>query len=182
MTRWATYFALRTEVDPATLAAPVATVLSTIDPELVPSRVMTLDQLAARERIGPRFNLALVGLFALVALLLGIVGTYGVLAYTVALRSHEIGIRMALGADGGRIVRWIGTEGAKIIALGVILGVVGALWLTRFLESMLYGVPATDPIAYAGPIVLLAGAGAVACMVPAIRATRIQPTDAIREN
>jgi putative ABC transport system permease protein len=181
-TRWATYFVLRTDIAPTTLAGPVGATLATIDPELVPSRVMTLPQLAARERVGPRFNLALVGLFAIVALVLAAVGTYGVLAYTVALRRHEIGIRMALGADGSRIVRWIGTEGVKIIGLGTVLGVVAAMALTRFLEGMLQGVATTDALAYAGPAVLLIAAGAVACLVPAMRATRIQPTEAIRED
>jgi putative ABC transport system permease protein len=181
-TRWATYFVLRTDIDPTTIASPVGTTLAAIDPELVPSRVMTLPQLAAQERVGPRFNLALVGLFAIVALLLAAVGTYGVLAYTVALRRHEIGIRMALGADGSRIVRWIGTEGIKIIGLGTVLGVIGAMALARFLEGMLLGVATTDILAYAGPAVLLIAAGGVACLIPAMRATRIQPTEAIRED
>ncbi len=179
-TRWATYFVLRTEIDPTALVAPATTTLATIDPELVPSRVSTLEQLAARQRVAPRFNLALVGVFALVALVLGAVGTYGVLAYTVALRRHEIGIRMALGADGRRIVRWITAEGAKIIAIGMALGLIGAVALARLLEGMLYGVAPTDPFAYAGPVALLVATGSIACLVPALRATTIEPTEAMR--
>jgi putative ABC transport system permease protein len=181
MTRWATYFVLRTDVDPTTLAASAAATLAAIDPELVPSRTATLEDLASRARVGPRFNLALIGLFALVALVLGAVGTYGVMAYTVALRTREIGIRMALGAEGRQVLRWIGAEGLTLIASGLVVGLVAALAFSRFLSGMLHGVAPTDPVAYGSMIALLAAAGIVACLVPAIRASRIDPTVAIRE-
>jgi ABC-type antimicrobial peptide transport system permease subunit len=89
---------------------------------------------------------------------------------------------MALGADGSRIVRWIGSEGAKIVGLGLVLGLAGALALAQLLESMLYGVATTDVVAYVGPIILLVAAGISASMVPALRAVRTEPTEAIRED
>jgi putative ABC transport system permease protein len=180
-TRWAAYFVLRTESDPTALAGPAAAALAAVDPELVPSRAQTLDQLAARERVGPRFNLALVGLFGIVALVLAVVGVYGVMAYTVTLRTHEIGVRLAIGADQRRVLGWIGGEGLRITAAGIVLGSAGALLLSRFLEGMLHGVTPTDPVAYAGTIALLAAAALVASLVPAIRASRIDPTVAIRQ-
>ena len=180
-TRWATYFVLRTSVDPATLAGAVATTLQRIDPELSPSRVQTLSELAARARVGPRFNLVLVGLFAAVALVLGVVGIYGVMTYSVVLRTREIGVRMALGADRHRVLRWIGAEGLRIIAAGVVLGTAGALLFSRLLTSMLHGVSATDPIAFGATVTILVAAALAACLVPAVRASRIEPTVAIRE-
>jgi len=181
MTRWASYFVLRTDVDPSTLGSAVAATLASIDDELVPSRLATLDELAARARVGPRFNLALVGLFALIALILGVVGIYGVMAYTVALRTREIGIRMALGAEGRQVLRWIGAEGLTLIASGLVVGLICALAFSRFLSGMLHGVAPTDPIAYGSMILLLAVAGIAACLIPALRASRIDPTIAIRE-
>jgi putative ABC transport system permease protein len=180
-TRWATYFVLRTERDAAALAGAVAAALAAEDAELVPSHLQTLRQLAARERVGPRFNLALVGLFALVALVLAVVGVYGVMAYTVALRTHEIGVRLAIGADQRRVVQWIGAEGLRITAAGVVLGTAGALLFSRFLEGMLHGVPPTDPASYAVTVALLVAAALMACLVPAIRASRTDPTVAIRQ-
>lgn len=180
-TRWATYFVLRTDVDPASLASPVSDALASIDPDLTASRLRTLPQLAATARVGPRFNLALVGLFAIVALVLGIVGIYGVMSYSVVLRTQEIGVRMALGADRSRVLRWIGAEGLRIVAVGVVLGMAGAFAFSRVLTSLLHGVSATDPLAYAGTTLILVTAALLACIMPALRASRIDPTVAIRE-
>jgi ABC-type antimicrobial peptide transport system permease subunit len=128
-----------------------------------------------------RFNLILVGFFALTALLLAVAGTYGVAAYGVAQRTREIGVRMALGAKSSEVVRLILREEARTALTGVGFGVVCALALTRAIQALLFGVSATDPLTLLSVAALLAGVSAVACYVPARRATRIDPLTALRE-
>ncbi len=178
--RWATYFVLRTATDPASLAQPAAAALHAVNPNVTPSSVRTVAQLTSAERVRPRFNALLVASFAVVALVLGMVGIYGVISYTVQQRAQEIGIRLALGARRRRVLRDVGMDGARLIVLGVLLGLGGALLLSRTLRGMLYGVAPTDAstLAVTVVVVMLAAVGAV--LVPAVRASGTDPMRVLR--
>ena len=128
----------------------------------------------------PRFVMTLLGIFAGVALVLGAVGIYGVMAYGVAQRTGEIGIRMALGAGAAQVTRMVVGQGMLVALVGVGVGVVGAIGLTRFMESQLFGVSATDPITFAAVAALLSVVALVASYLPARRAAKVDPTEALR--
>lgn len=177
--RWATFFVLRTSVDPASVVGPASDALKAVDPRLEPG-VRTLGEAVRSNLVRPRFSATLVGAFALVALILAVVGVYGMMAYSVALRRHEIGIRLALGADRRRVVRGILEETLSLGGLGAVLGLVLALHLGDFLARMLHGVSPTDPVsllAAASAVALTAGAAGLA---PALRASRTDPITALR--
>ena len=129
----------------------------------------------------PRFVAFLVLIFSLVALTLAAVGTYGVLAYMVELRTQEIGVRMALGAQARQVLKMILAQGAWLVGTGLFLGVAGAVALRRVLASVLFGVTATDPVIFAVVFLVLALVGLVACYLPARRATRVDPLVALRQ-
>ena len=128
----------------------------------------------------PRFLTLLLAIFGGVALALAAVGTYGVMSYTVAERTHEMGIRMALGAKAGSVVKLVLVQGLKVSALGLGLGVAGALVLTKLMSSILYGVSSTDVMTFVSVPVLLALVSVVACWIPARRATRVDPIEVLR--
>ena len=129
----------------------------------------------------PRVGVLLLSVFAAVALLLAAIGIYGVIAYGVAQRTREIGIRLALGASTADVRRLVVRQGMMPVLLGVAAGVVGALLLTRLMTGLLYGVSATDPLTYAAVAAFLAAVALVASWLPARRATRVQPTIALRQ-
>jgi putative ABC transport system permease protein len=135
------------------------------------------------ESVGqPRFIAFLVLIFAIVALTLAAIGTYGVLAYTVELRTQEIGVRMALGAQAAQVLRMVLAQGAWMVGSGLVLGVLGALALRRALASVLFGVAPTDPAIFAAVLAILALVGLFACYLPAQRAMRVDPLVALRRD
>lgn len=179
-TRRATYFVVRTGIPPQRLSGPVTDVVLGLNPDMVPVRLQPLTDLVGAQLVRPRFNMVLVGQFALLALVLGAVGIYGLIAYTVEAQRREIGIRMALGAPRARIMSWVLREGLLLVGIGVGIGAVGALMFTRLLSGLLYGVSPTDPLSLAATAAVMVTVGLVACAVPAIRASRFDPMLALR--
>lgn len=178
--RWATFFLVRSDADVAGFAETVDRRLRELDPDLSVGRVVTADELLRRRLVRPRFNMLLVGAFALFALLLALGGTYGVISYAISRRTREIGLRMALGAGRRRILRWVIFEGLKLTVIGVAVGLLGALAVTRWLGSLLYEVRATDGATFAATIAVLAAVALAAVYVPARRAARVEPMVALR--
>jgi putative ABC transport system permease protein len=171
---------VRAQGDPAALAAAARREIQSIDPEQPVADVRTMRQLLAESVGRARFSAWLLGLFAVVALVLAGVGLYGVVSYAVAQRTHEIGLRVALGAQRRDILRLVLGDGMLLVAAGLCAGLLGALALTRLMSSLLYGVSATDPLTYAGIALLLAAVALLACLVPARRATKVDPMVALR--
>jgi predicted permease len=171
---------LRTTADPGILGEAVRAEVQTVDPTIPVFGVRTMDFIVSAFLAERRFAFELLGLFAGVALLLASVGIYGVMAYTFSRRTNEIGIRIAMGAKRTDILKMALTEGTVTIAFGVVVGLFGSLALTRFLQSMLFSVKPTDPATFATIAALLAGVTLLACVVPAHRATRVDPLIALR--
>ena len=151
-----------------------------MDPDLPVSDVQTMEQLVGRSTINARFNAGLVLTFAGLSLLLACVGLYGVLSYLVAQRTGEIGIRVALGAQQGDVLRLVLTDGIRSTGIGLALGLLGSLLATRLIESVLYGVRPLDPGVFAAVALLLSVVAAVACLLPAWRALHLDPAAALR--
>jgi predicted permease len=172
--------ALRTTGDPAGLAAPARRVLAELDPAMPMFRVRTLDELASAAVAQPRLYAVLLSLFAGTAVLLAVVGVYGVMSFNVARRTRDIGLRMALGATPGEVLRLVLHEGAAVTAAGVASGLLAALAVTRLLRRLLYGVDPADPLTLVAVAVLLGVVGLVACLLPARRATLVDPLVALR--
>jgi putative ABC transport system permease protein len=153
--------------------------IASLDPAL-PVEISTLDDRVGRLLAGPKFDAALIGLFAALGLVLVAVGLYGLVSYAVASRTQEIGIRMALGAKKHDVLRMVIGQGLKLTLMGVAIGIIGALGLTRFLASLLYGVKPTDPLAFAAVSLVLIIVSLLACYIPARRAAKVDPMVALR--
>jgi putative ABC transport system permease protein len=175
------WFAARTAGNPASVASAVRREFAAIDKEEPVEQVGTLDQMLANQLAQPRFQTGLMGSFALVALLLAVLGIYGVNAYAVTQRRNEIGLRMALGATRGKVLRQVIWQGMLPTAIGIVIGLIGAAATMTLLRSVLVGTDALDPIAFLGAASVLAAAAALACYFPARRATRIDPAIILRQ-
>jgi predicted permease len=172
--------AVRTSLDPANVTSAIREQVFAIDKGLPLYNIATMDQLVANSVAQPRLNLSLLVAFALLALALAAVGVYGVMAYAVTQRTQEFGIRMALGASPADVVKQVLLEGGRLAALGLGLGLIAALALTRLMASMLYGVKPSDPLSLGVAAALLAIVAFAACYIPARRATRVDPLVALR--
>ncbi|MGH7563575.1 MAG: FtsX-like permease family protein, partial [Gemmatimonadota bacterium] len=166
--------------DPAALIQPVRRAIRSLDPRLAVSDVRLMEDIIGESVAGPRFAMLLLGAFAGLALVLGAVGLYGVIAYTVSQRTREIGVRLALGAGKGNVLGLIVRQGLGIALVGIVVGLAAAFTVTRALGSLLYGVSATDPIPVAGVALLLALVALLASYIPARRAARLDPITALR--
>ncbi|MDX1646781.1 MAG: ABC transporter permease [Longimicrobiales bacterium] len=172
--------AVRTSVEPESAVPALRSAVSDFDPDIPLYAVSTMEDIVSSSFAGPRITTTLLGIFAVVALILAGVGVYGVISYAVAGRTREIGVRVALGAERREITRLVLGEGARPVLVGVGLGLVLAWLSTRLVEAMLYGVEPTDPVTFVTLPLLLLLVGIAASLAPALRATRIAPTEALR--
>jgi putative ABC transport system permease protein len=172
--------AVRTRADPVSLTSAVVAQVHSLDGELAVANIQTMTHVIRSSRAGPRFNTILLGGFAGLALVLAAIGVYGVLAYAVARRTHEIGIRMALGAQKRDVLRMVIGQGLKLCLFGVAIGIAGAFAVSRFLSSMLYGVKPTDPLTFVAVSLILIAVALLACYIPARRAAKVDPMVALR--
>ncbi len=173
-------FIVRTQTDPASLIGPIRGAAGTVDMDQPIFEVSTMEEFVAKTMTSRRYPMILLGLFAGLALVLALVGIYGVISYSVGQRTHEIGIRMALGAGRRDILALVLGQGLRLTLLGVGLGVVVSLGLTQFLSSLLFGVGATDPVAFTSVPVVLSIVALIACLIPAIRAVGVEPMVSLR--
>jgi predicted permease len=171
---------VRSDAPTANVLAAMRQASAEMNSEQVLSNVETMSDLVSDTIAQPRFTTMLLGGFALIALLLAMIGVYGVISYSVQRRTNEIGIRMALGAERGSVFRLVLGEGMRLAVIGAAVGIVAALALTRLLAGMLYGVSAHDPLTYGAVALVLGAVAAVACWLPAWRATRVDPMVALR--
>jgi putative ABC transport system permease protein len=171
---------VRTSSDPAGMIAGVREQVLAVDRDQPVFDIMTMEQRISKSVAQSRFIMLLLGLFSALALLLAAVGIYGVMAYVVAQRTHEIGIRMALGAQRSDVLKLVVGQGMILAFVGVVLGLVAAFALTRLMSSLLYGVTATDPLTFGGVAVILSAVALLATIIPARRATRVDPMEALR--
>ena len=171
---------LRSSGDPLALASQLRVAIQDIDPTLPLAQMRTMNEVLATAKSRPRFLATLLGAFSAVALLLAAVGLYGVIAYSVARRTSEFGIRMAIGASGSQILGLVLRHGLKLSLAGIACGAVGAILLTRLMQGLLYGVSSFDPVTFLVTSALLLGVTVLACLVPARKATQSDPMTALR--
>jgi putative ABC transport system permease protein len=172
---------VRTSGDPTALVGPIENQVWSIDKNLPVSDIRTMQEVVAGSIEQHRFNLFLLGLFAFVALVLALVGTYGVMSESVSARTHEIGIRMALGARAADVLRMVVRQGMTLAAIGSGIGLFGAFWLTKFMATLLYEVSPTDSATFLSIPLIVALVVLGACLIPARRATKVDPVIALRD-
>ena len=177
---WFMNLVVRTSVEPAGLIAAVRNEVQAIDKNLPVANVATMEQILSTSLAAQQFNMLLLGIFAVVAFVMAMVGIYGVMSYMVTQNTREIGIRMALGARPGNILKLVVGQGMVLTLAGLSVGVPGAFALTRYLESLLFDISPTDPLTFASVSLLLAGVALLACYIPARRAARVDPMVALR--
>jgi predicted permease len=174
-------FVVQTAGDPLAFAPTLRTILSDLDPTLPLSDIESMDAVVSDSLSARRFNMLLLAIFAGAALLLALAGIYGVQSYSVARRTSEIGIRVALGASGKNVVRQMMDQGMRPALLGIGLGLAGAFGLSRLMSGLLFGIEPSDPFTYIVVALVLTAAAVVSCFLPALRALRIDPVTALRE-
>jgi predicted permease len=172
---------LRTAGDPASIMGDVRRAVSQIDPREIIYSVQTLEDVIAGSLAARRLTMILLSVFAALALALSCVGMYGVISYLVGQRTHEIGVRMALGAQRGDVMRLILGQGGRMALIGLVIGIGAALGLTRLMANQLFGVTAHDPLTFVAVAILLITVALLACYLPARRAVRIDPMEALRD-
>ena len=164
----------------ASLAPGIREVIAAIDRSVPVTTIQTMEDVVAGATARPRFTLVLLATFAAVALVLAAVGIYGVISYAVSRRTHEIGVRIALGATPTGVVRLVIGQGMRVVAVGIVVGLAGAVLLSRLMTTVVYGVRVTDPLTYGGVAALLVGVALAASYIPARRATKVDPLTAMR--
>jgi predicted permease len=172
---------LRSRMDAGALTGSAREAIRQLDADLPVSSVATLSTLVDQSLVSQRFAMYLIGAFGIVSLLLASIGLYGVISYSVLQRTREMGVRMALGAPRATVVAMVLGQGARLTGLGIGVGVLVAMAVTRFMTNVLYGVQPTDWITFATAILLLAGVALAACYAPAHRASRVEPVTALRQ-
>jgi predicted permease len=173
--------AVRTMADPLVMTRAVRQAIQSVDKNMPMSNIKTMDDLLESSLGQRRLSMLLLGAFSAIALLLASIGIYGVLSYSVSQRARELGIRMALGAARGRVLRLVIGQGMALAVIGILIGLAAAFGLTRLLGTQLYSVTPTDPTTFALVSFLLASIALVATIIPALRATRVDPVVALRE-
>jgi putative ABC transport system permease protein len=176
----ATDMIVKTSVDPVSLIEPIRREIQVIDKDQPIAQVQTLDDKLSESVAPQRFTLFLLGIFALIALSLASAGIFGVMAYAVTQRTHEIGVRMALGAQGRDVLKLVIRQGMSLVVIGVLLGLAGAFATTRLMSSLLFEVTASDPVTFAVVTIVLSTVALIACYIPARRATKVDPLVALR--
>jgi putative ABC transport system permease protein len=174
-------FVVRTNGDPARVMPAMRSLIGRVDPNVGIDALVPMEQLVASSLTRQRFYAAVMGVFAAIAVLLSAVGIYGVLAYAVGQRTREFGVRTALGAGSREVLAMVLRQGLRLTSIGIGIGLAGAVALTRYVEGMLYGVTALDPLTYVVAVALFAAVTSIASYVPARRATRIDPITALRD-
>jgi len=174
------WIVVRTQGDPMSLAGAVRNEIRNLDRALPVSNVGTMEDVMSTARSRPRFLTLLLSMFSSLSLILAALGIYGVISYAVVQRTSEIGIRMALGAQHGDVLRLIGTSGVRLALAGTVLGAAGAFGLTRFLSTLLFGVSSVDPLTFLAMAATLILVTLLACYVPARRAAKVDPLIALR--
>jgi len=170
----------RTSDDPAEMRPALQRAIWAIDKDVPTTDVATMDQIVWQSGSVQRYEAILLGAFGGLGLLLAVVGIYGVISYNVSQRTHEIGVRIALGAHRSNILRMVISEGMVLAAIGIVVGVGGALALGRFMQSMLFEIKPTDPATFVGVALALTLVALAACFIPARRATRVDPVSTMR--
>ncbi|HVI70313.1 MAG TPA: FtsX-like permease family protein, partial [Pyrinomonadaceae bacterium] len=171
---------MKTNSEPRSFIPAVTKQVAALDQDVPVFSVKTMEEYLSASVAAPRFSTTLLSIFAGVALVLTIVGLYGVMSYSVAQRTNEIGIRLALGAQSRDVLLMVVKQGSTLILSGLVIGLVGAYALTRLIASLLFGVTAKDPFTFAAVAVLLAVVALIACYIPAWRATKVDPMEALR--
>jgi ABC-type antimicrobial peptide transport system permease subunit len=172
---------IRTKTDPLSAASTIRHEFETMDEQLTPSKILTLEAVIKDSTSRENFNMLMLTVFAAVALLLAAVGIYGLMSYAVEQRTQEIGIRMALGAGRGAMMKMILGQGMRLVGVGVVIGLAAAFGLMRLLAGLLFGVKAGDPLTFVAVAIILTAVALLAAFVPAHRATRIDPILALRQ-
>jgi putative ABC transport system permease protein len=171
---------VRTSANPMVMVPAIERVVRFVDQDAAIKHIATVDQIIADSAADPKFQTVLLASFGALGLLLAVIGVYGVVSYSAVQRTHEIGVRMALGAHGGDILRMVLREGMLLAGIGIVAGIGGALALTRFLQSLLFEITPTDPLTFIGVSLILTAVALVACSIPARRAAKVDPMVALR--